>query len=87
MVGVDARFLGFIEKYKKTPFTSIFNANPSKLQKSDLAISKISHTNDVGMPSQGFHATKKYLSDFRLKLSVMPLLFAGFPSKFEIVSP
>jgi hypothetical protein len=59
MVGEDARFLGFIEKYKKAHFMSIFNANPSKLQKSDLAISKTSHTNDVGMSSQQFHATKK----------------------------
>jgi hypothetical protein len=31
MADVDARFLGFIEKYKKAPFMSIFNANPSKL--------------------------------------------------------
>ena len=32
MVGEDASFLGFIEKYKKAHFMSIFNANPSKLQ-------------------------------------------------------
>jgi hypothetical protein len=39
---VDARFLGFIEKYKKTPFMSIFNANPSKLQ---ILIAEIGFSN------------------------------------------
>jgi hypothetical protein len=90
MDGIDARFLSFIEKYKKTPFMSIFNANLSKLQIliAEIGFSnfKTSHTNDVGMSSQGFHATNKYLSDFHLKLSDMPLLSVGFPSKFETIS-
>jgi hypothetical protein len=42
MVGEDASFLGFIEKYKKAHFMSIFNANPSKLH---ILIAEIGFSN------------------------------------------